>query len=170
MVEWDYAKFTDELFYTDGILTYSDNLTEDISVNAILGASLQKTTFGNGVAVSTGNPGLFYANEFNFQNVHTTNQIRSTLSSRVEKQALFGNFVFGYKDAIFLDVAGRNDYASTLALTGNESYFYPSYGISAVISELVTLPEVISFAKLRASSATVGNEVPFNVVNPAKFS
>jgi TonB-linked SusC/RagA family outer membrane protein len=164
--KWDYAKFTDELFYTDGILTYSDNITEDITVNAILGASLQKTTFGNGVAVSTGNPGLFYANEFNFQNVHTSNQIRSTLSGRVEKQALFGNFVFGYKDAIFIDVAGRNDYASTLALTGNESYFYPSYGISAVISELVTLPEAISFAKLRVSSASVGNEVPFNVVNP----
>jgi hypothetical protein len=88
------------------------------------------------------------------------------LSGRVEKQALFGNFVFGYKDAIFIDVAGRNDYASTLALTGNESYFYPSYGISAVISELVTLPEAISFAKLRVSSASVGNEVPFNVVNP----
>ena len=164
--KWEYQKFTDELFYTDAILTYNENITEDISINAIIGASLQKTTFGDGVSVNTGDPGLFYANEFNFQNVHTTNQIQSTLSSRVEKQALFGNFVVGYKDAIFLDVAGRNDYASTLAMTGNESYFYPSYGLSAVISELVTLPEVISFAKLRVSSASVGNEVPYNKINP----
>ena len=74
--------------------------------------------------------------------------------------------MFGYKNAIFLDVSGRNDYASTLALTGNESYFYPSYGLSLVLSELVTLPDAISFAKLRVSSASVGNEVPFNVVNP----
>ena len=164
--KWEYAKYTDELFYTDGILTYNDNITEDITVNAVLGASLQKTTFGDGVSVDTGDPGLFYANEFNFQNVATNIQILSTLNSRVEKQALFGNFVIGYKDAIFLDVAGRNDYASTLALTGNESYFYPSYGLSAVISEIATLPEIISFAKLRVSSASVGNEVPFNVVNP----
>jgi TonB-linked SusC/RagA family outer membrane protein len=164
--KWEYQKFTDELFYTDAILTYNENITEDISVNAIIGASLQKTTFGDGVSVNTGDPGLFYANEFNFQNVHTTNQIKSTLSSRVEKQALFGNFVIGYKDAIFLDVAGRNDYASTLAMTGNESYFYPSYGLSAIISELVTLPEVISFAKLRVSAASVGNEVPYNKINP----
>jgi len=164
--KWEYQKFTDELFYTDAILTYNENITEDISINAIIGASLQKTTFGDGISVNTGDPGLFYANEFNFQNVHTTNQIQSTLSSRVEKQALFGNFVIGYKDAIFLDVAGRNDYASTLAMTGNESYFYPSYGLSAVISELVTLPEVISFAKLRVSAASVGNEVPYNKINP----
>ena len=164
--KWEYAKYTDELFYTDGILTYNDNITEDITVNAVLGASLQKTTFGDGVSVDTGDPGLFYANEFNFQNVATNIQILYTLNSRVEKQALFGNFVIGYKDAIFLDVAGRNDYASTLALTGNESYFYPSYGLSAVISEIATLPEIISFAKLRVSSASVGNEVPFNVVNP----
>ena len=164
--KWEYAKYTDELFYTDAILNYSENITEDFTVNAVLGASLQKTTFGDGVSVNTGNPGLFYANEFNFQNVHTTNQIASTLRSRVEKQALFGNFVLGFKDAIFLDVSGRNDYASTLALTGNESYFYPSYGLSAIISELVTLPEAISFAKVRVSSASVGNEVPFNVVNP----
>jgi len=163
---WDYAKFTDELFYTDAILNYSENITEDLTVNAVIGASLQRTTFGDGVSVNTGNPGLFYANEFNFQNVHTSNQIQSTLRSRVEKQALFGNFVFGYKNAIFLDVSGRNDYASTLALTGNESYFYPSYGLSLVLSELVTLPDAISFAKLRVSSASVGNEVPFNVVNP----
>ena len=165
---WDYQQFTDELFYTDAIFTYNDDLTEDLTFNAILGASLQKTTFGNGVNVSTGGDGvLFYANEFNFQNLPTNIQVQSTLSSKVEKQAIFANFVFGYKDAIFLDVAGRNDYASTLALTGNESYFYPSYGISAIISELVTLPEVISFAKLRVSSASVGNEVPFNKINPA---
>jgi TonB-linked SusC/RagA family outer membrane protein len=165
---WDYKQFTDELFYTDAIFTYNNDFSDDLTFNAVLGASLQKTTFGNGVNVSTGGDGvLFYANEFNFQNLPTNIQVQSTLSSRIEKQALFANFVFGYKDAIFLDVAGRNDYASTLALTGNESYFYPSYGISAIISELVTLPEVISFAKVRVSSASVGNEVPFNKINPA---
>ena len=165
---WDYRQFTDELFYSDAIFTYNNDFSDDLTFNAVLGASLQKTTFGNGVNVTTGGDGvLFYANEFNFQNLPTNIQVQSTLSSRIEKQALFANFVFGYKDAIFLDVAGRNDYASTLALTGNESYFYPSYGISAIISELVTLPEVISFAKVRVSSASVGNEVPFNKINPA---
>ncbi len=163
---WDYKKFNDELFYSDGILSFKDNYG-DISLNAIVGASLQKSTFGSGVSVSTGNDGLlFYANEFNFQNIPTNTQVQSTLSSRVDKQALFGNVVIGYKDAMFLDISGRNDYASTLAGTGNESYFYPSVGASFVISQMMELPSQISFLKLRASSASVGNEVPFNRISP----
>jgi hypothetical protein len=51
----------------------------------------------------------------------------------------------GYKDFLFLDLAGRNDWASTLALTGNQSYFYPSIGGSAVISQMLDLPKAISF-------------------------
>ena len=47
---WDYAKYTDELFYTDAILNYSENITEDLTVNAVIGASLQRTTFGDGVS------------------------------------------------------------------------------------------------------------------------
>lgn len=162
-----YSRFVDDLFYTDGILSFNDQISEDISLTAIVGASLQRTNFGEGISANNGTDGLFYANEFNFQNYQTNIQVQSTLSSKIEKQALFGNFVLGYKDFIFLDVAGRNDYASTLAMTGNESYFYPSYGLSAIISQMVTLPEIISFAKIRASAATVGNEVPFNRINPA---
>jgi TonB-linked SusC/RagA family outer membrane protein len=163
---WDYNSFVDDLFYTDGILTYNDQFG-DISLTAIAGASLQSTNFGEGVSVGTGTVGLFYANEFNFQNIPTNVQVRSTLGSRIEKQALFGNFVFGYKDMIYVDVSGRNDWASTLALTGNESYFYPSFGVSAIVSQMIELPQIISFAKIRASSASVGNEVPFNRINPA---
>ena len=79
---------------------------------------------------------------------------------------MFGNVVIGYKDAMFLDFSGRNDYASTLAGTGNESYFYPSVGASFVISQMMELPSQISFLKLRASSASVGNEVPYNRISP----
>src|SRR5262249_15627171 len=44
---------------------------------------------------------------------------------------------------------------------------YPMVGLSAVVSEMVTLPEVMSFAKLRASYTTTAREVPFNVIYPA---
>ncbi len=164
---WEYRKYDDQLFYADGIFTFSDNLTDDISLNLIAGASVQKSTFGSGISIDTGGNGLLYANQFSFQNIPTNVQVASTLSSRIEKQAIFGNVVIGYKDAIYLDVSGRNDWASTLALTGNESYFYPSFGLSAIVSQMIELPDFISFAKVRASSANVGNEVPFNLINPA---
>lgn len=63
-------------------------------------------------------------------------------------------------------MAGRNDWASTLALTGNQSYFYPSVGLTAIVSEMIKMPEYISFFKLRASTTKTANDVPFNVVSP----
>ena len=97
-----YSRFVDDLFYTDGILSFNDQISEDISLTAIVGASLQRTNFGEGISANNGTDGLFYANEFNFQNYQTNIQVQSTLSSKIEKQALFGNFVLGYKDFIFL--------------------------------------------------------------------
>src|SRR5690606_11515653 len=86
--------------------------------------------------------------------------------NRTIKQGVFGNVSLGFRDFLFLDVAARNDWASTLALTGNQSYLYPSFGGSAVISQMLTLPKAISFLKVRASFSQTANEVPFNVVNP----
>ncbi len=67
---------------------------------------------------------------------------------------------------LFLDLAGRNDWASTLALTGNDSYFYPSIGLTWLVDQTFELPDVISFAKVRASYASIGNEVPYNRIFP----
>jgi hypothetical protein len=58
---------------------------------------------------------------------------------------------------LFLDVTGRNDWSSTLPLDNN-SFFYPSVGLSAVISEMLTLPKAVSFAQIRGSWAATGND------------
>lgn len=163
---WIYEKFDDTSTYVDGILTYNNNFG-DFSINAVGGATYQKTIFGNGVEVrpSAAQDQLAYANEFSFDNLlGPPVQIKSVLSSRIEKQSLFANATFGYKEMLFLDVAGRNDWASTLALTGNDSYFYPSVGLTAILSEMFTLPDYFSFAKIRGSSAQIGNEVPYNTI------
>jgi len=164
---WIYQKYDDTSVYLDAILSYNKNFG-DFTLSALAGGTYQKTTFGNGVAVDTGGSadGLQYANEFFFQNLLPVVQVRSTLSSRIEKQSLFANAEFGYKEMLFLDVAGRNDWASTLALTGNDSYFYPSFGLTAILTEMFDFPEAISFAKLRGSFASVGNEVPYNTIFP----
>lgn len=164
---WVYEKYDDTSVYLDGILSYNKNFG-DLTLSALAGGTYQKTTFGNGVAVDTGGSadGLQYANEFYFQNLLPVVQVRSTLDSRVEKQSLFANAELGYKEMLFLDIAGRNDWASTLALTGNDSYFYPSFGLTAILTEMFDMPEAISFAKLRASYANVGNEIPYNAIFP----
>lgn len=162
---WDYTKYTDKSGYFDGILTYN-NIFGKFSLNALAGASYQESIFGDGVTVNNGVTPLLYPNEFSFQNIPPNVMISSIYGGRRIKQGLFGNMQFGFNEAIFLDLAGRNDWSSTLAGTGNQSYFYPAVGISAIISQLVKMPEPISYFKVRASNSTTANDVPFNVVRP----
>ncbi len=161
---WNYTKYTDQAIYTDGILTYNTNIG-NFSINALAGASYQKNTFNNGMNVNNGTVSLQYPNFFTFSNMPYNIIFNKTVSETL-KQGVFGNVTLGFKDFLFLDLAARNDWASTLALTGNQSYLYPSIGATAIISQMVNLPDVISFLKVRASLSQTANEVPFNVVNP----
>jgi TonB-linked SusC/RagA family outer membrane protein len=161
---WSYTKYNDQSLYADGIFTYN-NKFGDFSLNSLLGASLTKNTFNNGMNVANGTIALQYPNFFSFSNMPYNVIFNSTLS-RTIKQGAFASANIGYKEMLFLDVSARNDWASTLALTGNQSYLYPALGLSAIVSQMVKLPEVISYLKVRASHSETGNEVPFNVVNP----
>lgn len=162
---WFYKKYDDKMMYADGMFSYQNNFG-NFSINGVLGASYQETVVGNGVEVDNGTNALFYANEFSFQNLPTNVQVKSIYGGKVIKEGVFGNAQLGFKEMLFLDLSGRNDWSSTLFGTPNESYFYPSVGITGIVSEMVKLPAVISFAKVRASYATIANEVPFNKIYP----
>jgi outer membrane receptor protein involved in Fe transport len=77
----------------------------------------------------------------------------------------FSNLTFGYKDFLFLNASGRYDYTSTLPSEDN-SYFYPSVGVSAVLSE--AFPEIaegaLSYLKVTASNTVVYNDLgPYQI-------
>ena len=75
-----------------------------------------------------------------------------------------------WKNQIFLDITGRNDWSSSLVYsngTGNYSYFYPSVSLAGIISEMVDLPDWISFGKVRASWGQVGNDTEAYLINSA---
>ncbi|WP_455630115.1 SusC/RagA family TonB-linked outer membrane protein [Parabacteroides sp.] len=75
----------------------------------------------------------------------------------------------GWRNQLYLDITGRNDWSSTLVYsigTGNHSYFYPSVSGSWIASETFRdkMPEWISLAKLRGSWAQVGNDTsPYSI-------
>ncbi|MCE7058975.1 SusC/RagA family TonB-linked outer membrane protein [Dyadobacter sp. CY343] len=163
---WAYNKYTDQAIYTDGILSYNTNFG-DFSVNALAGLSFQKNTYFDGLSVANGTVSLQYPNVFTFANMPYNVIFNNHPDySKTVKQGAFANLSLGFKDFLFLDLAGRNDWASTLALTGNQSYFYPSIGGSAVISQMIDLPQAISLLKVRASFSQTANEVPYNRVLP----
>ncbi len=79
--------------------------------------------------------------------------------------SLYSVAKFGYKDYLYVDVTGRNDWSSALATatsSANTSFFYPSISAGFVVSNMIDLHRNISFLKLRASLASVGNDTnPF---------
>jgi TonB-linked SusC/RagA family outer membrane protein len=163
--KWDYAKYNDNAIYTDAILSYNGRIGDSFTLAALAGVSWQHNVFNNGMTVNNGTTSLMYPNFFSFANMPYNIMFNQTID-RTIKEGAFGNLQLGFKEMLFLDLSGRNDWASTLALTGNESYFYPAVGLTAIISNMFNLPEAISFAKIRASSSQTANEVPFNRVNP----
>jgi TonB-linked SusC/RagA family outer membrane protein len=73
-----------------------------------------------------------------------------------ELQSIFGTANFSYKNFVFLDFTGRNDWSSTLPLDNN-SYFYPSASLSFILTDALGIKSnAFYFLKLRASYAEVG--------------
>lgn len=165
---YTYSNWDNTSMYADAILNYNKNINENWDLTAIIGGSYQKQIIGDGFRVDSNTDGLHVTNVFSISNVNTSSGvgISSIISSRLIKQGVFGNFQLAYKKKLYLDVTGRNDWASSLSHTDNLSYFYPSFGLTGIISEMIDLPDAITFAKLRTSYSVVGNEVPAFLTNP----
>jgi TonB-linked SusC/RagA family outer membrane protein len=83
----------------------------------------------------------------------------STFRSTKQVNSLYASSRFSYKELIFLDISGRNDWSSTLP-ADNRSYFYPAASTSIILSDLLRLGShlPLSFAKVRVGYAEVGND------------
>lgn len=136
---------------TDFLLTYEKEINNDWKFNANFGGQYSAT---ENKIVFTQNGGLNVANIFSLDNASSLSG--TTTFEPTEVNSLYGFGQISYKNAIFLDITGRNDWSSTLP-ESNRSFFYPSVSLSAVVSDLVTLPDFINFFKLRGSYAEVGN-------------
>ncbi|WP_221393005.1 SusC/RagA family TonB-linked outer membrane protein [Dyadobacter sp. NIV53] len=95
--------------------------------------------------------------------------------SRKKINSIYGSLGLNYGGWIFLDVTARNDWSSAL-IEENRSYFYPSYSLSYVFSDMLdkmgtSLPQWFNYAKLRGSYATVGNDLaPYQLYNGYNIS
>ncbi len=141
---------------TDLLLNYNNTLG-DFTFDFSLGANRMDQTASTSQlqALSLAQPGVFKLSNaaepleiFEFEAAKRINSV-------------YGLAKFGFRDYLYLDVTGRNDWSSALATpfsTDNTSFFYPSVSLSFVLSNALDLPSEISFAKLRASWAQVGND------------
>ncbi len=137
---------------SDFLLSYNKAFT-NVQLNAYLGGNImnQKDHYNALSANQLVIPGVY-----NFSN---TDVPLASDMRRYEKEirSLYGSVSLSFNEKIFVDITARNDWSSTLP-KDNNSYFYPSVTVSGILSDMVELPEFISFTKIRGGFAQVGND------------
>lgn len=142
-------------FVSDALLTYDKKITPSFNLTASVGASTRLDQYSQLESRTTG--GLSVPGWYNLDN--SRDPVRST-NQRVEKQVygVYGYVDLDYKSMATLSLTGRNDWTSALQAP-NHSYFYPSATLSLVVSEMLDLPDAISFFKLRGAVTDATTDV-----------
>uniref|UniRef100_UPI0032168015 SusC/RagA family TonB-linked outer membrane protein n=1 Tax=uncultured Draconibacterium sp. TaxID=1573823 RepID=UPI0032168015 len=138
----------------------------DFATNAMIGGELwdqeksYTSTWTDGGLVV---PGKFY-----MTNSKKTLLTEAEIFGTKQVNSLYFLGSISWKDQLFLDVTGRNDWSSALVYSngvGNNSYFYPSVSSSWIFTETFDMPAMFAFGKLRASWAQVGNDTAPYAIN-----
>ncbi len=149
-----------------------DNLIDRLGGNFTVGGNLMSQQ-NSGLSSNSGQlvvPNLFSLN--NGINNPTVDQ----LFNQRRINSVYGTLGVNWDGYLFVDGTFRNDWSSTLS-PENRSYFYPSVNVSWVVTEMLTkmgknVPEWLTYAKLRGSAASVGNDLPayqlYNTYNIGK--
>ncbi len=161
---YGYENFNDHQEYADAMLNINKNIM-DFSISANLGWS-----YSNYGSLTRGYKGPLKGvpNKFAAANIDPANGriSESGGESRVRNHAGFLNAELGWRSMLYLTLTGRLDWNSRLVNTGENPFFYPSVGLSAIISEMCTLPEFISYLKVRGSYTEVGAPISRSGLTP----
>lgn len=161
---YGYSNYNDRQEYADAMLNINKSL-EDFSISANLGWS-----YSNYWLLERGYKGtlLGVTNKFAASNIDPANGrvAEKGGDSRMRNHALFANVELGWRSMLYLTLTGRNDWNSRLVNTNEESFFYPSVGLSAIVTEMAKLPEFISYLKVRGSFTEVGAPVSRSGLTP----
>lgn len=138
---------------SDALLTASGKIKKDLTGSLSVGAS--NYTYKYNISGSEGS-NLIADGVYSVSNTSIQNGIFGLIRKEINSVYAFGQL--GYKNYLFLDVAARNDWSSTLS-KGNYSFFYPSVGISYVFTDALGVnSNILNFGKLRLSYAQAGTD------------
>ena len=165
---YEYYDYKDHQTYID-VITSINKTFGKFSLAANVGysysdyASLTRGYGGNLVLVP---------NKFSLNNINPSDsKIREAGGdSKVRNVAVFASAELGWRSMVYLTLTGRNDWNSRLVNSSEESFFYPSVGLSGIISEMTKLPSFISYLKVRGSYTEVGSPVSRSGMTPGTIT
>jgi TonB-linked SusC/RagA family outer membrane protein len=136
-------------------LTAEKKLTNDINISATVGNNVTNIT-----SSTLGSRGEGFVSPGFFSILNTSNQFTFKSNTLRRLVGVFADVRFDYKDYLYLNFTGRNDWSSTLP-AANRSFFYPSASISYILTNsLLKDNSIFNYTKLRASLAQVGKDAP----------
>ena len=164
------GQYTKEQTNANVNLSWNKNFKEDWNVSGFIRGEYYKN-YEQTMSANT-NDGLVVPGQYFLSNSKSTVSTTGTIDAKKKIMSIAGQVAVSWKDQVFVDVTGRNDWSSSLVYSdthGNYSFFYPSISGSWLIHETFRgkLPEWISFAKVRASWAQVGNDTEAFIINSA---
>ncbi len=159
--------------YVDFMANYSNAFSEDFNLTATLGTSYEE--YDNKGQGFGGHLSLI-PNKFIFANTNPLQSGGSQSSSRKSNFAVFGSAELAWRNAVYLTLTGRTDKPSQLVGSVDPWIFYPSVGLSAVVTDLLpedvraSLRPALSFLKVRTSYTEVGSPIPFTGLTPGTIT
>jgi TonB-linked SusC/RagA family outer membrane protein len=155
--EFDTQDFNERELNTDLIATVTRQLSPTLSFKGLVGHNFNKRTFDRQRVFSQG---------LNIDRLYTqaNANVNAATNFTSERQlyGAYGEIGLGWRDYLFVNVTGRNDWSSTLPVENNR-YFYPSISTGFVASDAfkdagIFKSGTVSYAKLRANWANVGSD------------
>jgi hypothetical protein len=126
-------------------------LARDLSLTGNIGASVQQIWYESS---SQDANGLNKTNFFFMVNAKNP-VVLNSYGKTPQVQSLYATTTLGYRNYLYLDITARNDWSSALP-KANQSYFYPSAGLSAILSDMIAMPSWVTYGKARVTFASSG--------------
>ena len=150
--------------YGEGLVNINKTFKNTYNITANIGTSIEDVNYSQ---YMYGGKLQGVANLYTFGNVSKSTSENNQSGYEKQKQSVFGSAQLGYKNMLFLDMTARNDWASSLAGSGHQSFFYPSIGLSGVVTDLLHMKsDILPYLKIRGSYSAVGNEPDIFLTNP----
>lgn len=145
----------------DFMLNFHKDLSEKFNLKGMIGTNIRRSDFRSIYSATSG--GLSVPKLYSLQNSVGPLPLPIERDEKIGVDGLYASASLGYNSTLFLDATIRRDHSSTLP-EDNSSFYYPSVAVSFVFSNLLDT-DFISFGKLRANYAEVGNSAPFDFLH-----
>ena len=172
---YTYSNETFRQKYADIMVNFDKQFAEIYHATINAGTSFEEyDTKGRGY----GGQLLLVPNKFVYSNIDPTQSTASQTGgdSRRRNFAVFASAELSWNSALYLTLTGRADKPSQLVNSDDPWIFYPSVGLSAIVTELLPnnikekLEPTLGFLKVRASYTEVGSPIPYTGLTPGTLT